>query len=379
MRSLRPLLPLFLSCLPAAFAADRDQTEAQLRALGAQIEKVREQVGRDLVERDRLSRDLRSAEVTVAQARGELERLRRERAGRAADRAELAQQRRRQQEALDATRAGLAAQLRAAYLIGREEPLKLLLNQQDPARAGRMFAYYGYFGRLRATQITAIEGQVRDIDTLDARLVAQDQELAALEKQQSGELAKLDDARRQRGRLLANLQQEARNRSQSLQRLQRQQAGLEKLLKDLKSALDKYPIDSNDAFAKLRGQLAWPVDGKLIARYGQTRSGAVKWNGVMVATERGTPVRAVYNGRIAYADWLPGLGLLIIVDHGDGYLSLYGHNERLFKGTGEQVRAGETLASAGDSGGRARPELYFEIRRAGKPVDPVPWFRASGP
>ncbi|MEO7774359.1 MAG: peptidoglycan DD-metalloendopeptidase family protein [Steroidobacteraceae bacterium] len=368
-------------CLPAPYssAADRGQTEAQLRALGEQIEKVRQQVGRDSIERDRLSRDLRSAEVTVAQARGELDRLRRERVTRATSRAELGQRRKRQQEALDTTRAGLAAQIRAAYRIGREEPLKLLLNQQDPARAGRMFAYFGYFGRLRATQIASIEGQVREIDALDAKLVAQDEALAALEKQQSGELAKLDVARRDRGKALASLQHESRNRSQNLERMRRQQAGLEKLLKDLKRTLDKYPIDANDAFAKVRGRLAWPVDGKLSARFGQTRAGGVKWNGVMVATERGNPVRAVYGGRVVYADWLPGLGLLIIVDHGDGYLSLYGHNERLFKGIGEQVRVGEQLASAGDSGGRSRPELYFEIRRAGKPVDPLPWFKAQAP
>jgi murein hydrolase activator len=389
MRSLRPLL-LPLSCLTLgalaalvrlpALAADREQTESQLRALAAQIDKVREQVGRDLIERDRLSRDLRNAEVTVAQARGELDRLRRERASRATTRAELAQQRRAQQEAVDATRAGLAAQMRAAYLIGREEPLKLLLNQRDPARAGRMFVYYGYFGRLRATQIDSIEAQLRDIDALDLTLVAQDQELAQLEKQQSGELAKLDGARRERGKALASLQEESRNRAQSLDRMQKQQAGLERLLKDLKRALDKYPSgDSNDAFAKLRGQLAWPVDGKLVARFGQTRAGGVKWNGVVIETARGTPVRAVSQGRIAYADWLPGLGLLMIVDHGDGYLSLYGHNERLYKGAGETVKAGDQLASAGDSGGRASPALYFEIRRAGKPVDPQEWFRAPRP
>ena len=138
-------------------------------------------------------------------------------------------------------------------------------------------------------------------------------------------------------------------------------------------------MEGNDAFARLRGKLAWPVSGHLVARYGEARAGGVRWDGVLVATERGTPVKAVCAGRVIYADWLPGLGLLAIVDHGDGYLSLYGHNERLYKAAGDAVAAGDTLAAAGDSGGSSRPELYFEIRKGGKPVDPRPWFKASDP
>ena len=121
------------------------------------------------------------------------------------------------------------------------------------------------------------------------------------------------------------------------------------------------------------------VGGRLVARFGEPRAGGVKWDGVLVATERGAPVRAVYGGRVIYADWLPGLGLLTIVDHGEGYMSLYGHNERLYKAAGERVNAGDTLGSAGDSGGSNRPELYFEIRKAGKAVDPRPWFKAAEP
>jgi murein hydrolase activator len=143
--------------------------------------------------------------------------------------------------------------------------------------------------------------------------------------------------------------------------------------------MEKYPVQGNDAFAHLRGKLGWPVTGHVVARFGETRAGGVKWDGVLVATERGAPVRAVYQGRIIYADWLPGLGLLTIVAHGDGYMSLYGHNERLYKAVGERVAAGDAIASAGDSGGSSRPELYFEIRKGGKPVDPRPWFKAGEP
>ncbi|MDB6089269.1 MAG: hypothetical protein JWN85_2053, partial [Gammaproteobacteria bacterium] len=276
-------------------------------------------------------------------------------------------------------RSALAGHLRAAYLIGREEPLKLLLNQKDPTRAGRMFAYYSYFGRSRAEQIRLIETNVAQLERLDEELAAEDAKLAELEKQQRAQLADVEQARSHRTRVLASLEAESHTRAQNLEKLRSQQAGLEKLLRELRRAMEKYPVDSNDAFARLRGKLAWPVGGHVVARFGESRAGGVKWDGLLVATERGAPVRAVYHGRIIYADWLPGLGLLTIVDHGDGYMSLYGHNERLYKAVGERVTAGDAIASAGDSGGSTRPELYFEIRKGGKPVDPRPWFKAGEP
>jgi septal ring factor EnvC (AmiA/AmiB activator) len=269
--------------------------------------------------------------------------------------------------------------LRAAYLIGRQEPLKLLLNQKDPARAGRMFVYYSYFGRSRAEQIRVIEANVAQLEGLDDELAVEDAKLAGLEKQQRAQLTEVEQARSHRTLVLASLEAESHTRAQNLEKLRSQQSGLEKLLRELRRAMEKYPVDSNDAFARLRGKLAWPVGGHVVARFGESRAGGVKWDGVLVATERGAPVRAVYQGRIIYADWLPGLGLLTIVDHGDGYMSLYGHNERLYKAVGERVSGGDSIASAGDSGGSTRPELYFEIRKSGKPVDPRPWFKAGEP
>jgi len=377
-----PLLLILLLATglsPAGEAPDRRRTESDLKAIASQIQRVQEQVRRDAVERDRLSRDLRESEESVSGAGGGLARLRAERADRAAERARIETERRTRQAALTRAQDSLTAQIRAAYILGRNEPLKLLLNQKDPAQAGRNFAYYGYFGRMRASQIRAINENIARIDELQTKLDQEDAELAKLELAQKTQVGQLEQARQRRGKVLASLEQESRNRSEALARLQRQQAGLEKLLKDLNRALEKFPVDANDAFAKLRGELAWPVEGKLVARFGETRAGGVKWNGVLIAAERGTPVRAVYHGRVAYADWLPGLGLLMIIDHGNGYLSLYGHNERLYTAAGAQVRAGDTIAGVGDSGGRSQDELYFEIRRGGKPVDPRPWFKSSSP
>jgi septal ring factor EnvC (AmiA/AmiB activator) len=359
--------------------ADARKAEAELQAVKAEIERITRQVSGEQVERDRLTRDLRSAELSVGRAREDLSELKRERAEHAARRAALTTEQQEREAQLDKNRAELAGQMRAAYLIGRQEPLKLLLNQEDPALAGRMFAYYGYFGHARAGQIKAIEDDVQRIAELGAALDAEDAQLAALEQRRRSELSAFEHARTQRSQVLAGLEAESHTRAQNLERLRSQQAGLEQLLRELRAAMERYPLEAAGAFAKLRGKLAWPVSGHLVARFGDTRAGGVHWDGVLVATERGAPVKAVCEGRVIYADWLPGLGLLAIVDHGDGYLSLYGHNERLYKAAGERVAAGDTIAAAGDSGGSGRTELYFEIRKGGKPVDPRPWFKAADP
>jgi septal ring factor EnvC (AmiA/AmiB activator) len=344
--------------------------------------EVRAEMERDAGKRDQLTRELEESEKTVGTARGALEKLRRERALHTARRAELAAERRTEEAALAKDREALAGQIRAASMIGRQEPLKLLLNQRDPGQTGRVLVYYQYFGRARASQIAAIDAHLEELAGLDAELAAEEQRLTMLEEQQRGEVAKLQSARERRGRALVSLESESKSRAKELERLKEQQGGLEKLVRELRRALeriDKFPTDSKDAFARLRGKLAWPVAGRLVASFGQTRAGGVKWDGVLLAGTQGTPVRAVYHGRVVYADWLSGLGLLTIIDHGDGYLSLYGHNERLYKEVGERVTAGDTIATLGDSGGRPRPELYFEIRKAGKPVDPRPWFRTAAP
>ncbi|MGD9598802.1 MAG: murein hydrolase activator EnvC [Steroidobacteraceae bacterium] len=381
---LPPICTLLLALLAAGAAGAQSareaaRAEADLKAVKSEIAKIANQVKRDSVDRNKLTRNLRAAEVSVAEARAGLARLRRERGERAEKRAALARDRAGRVAALESEQKELGADLRRAYLIGREEPLKLLLNQEDPARAGRMFAYYSYFGRARAGRIASIEARVAEIAALDAQLGEEEARLAELEAQQRSQVQRLEAARTERGRALAALEAESRSRKAQLAQLREQQNALEKLVRDLRRALEQYPVDAKAAFAKQRGKLRWPVAGKVVANFGAVRAGAIKWDGVMIATERGAPVHSIASGRIAYADWLPGLGLLAIVDHGGGYLSLYGHNDQLYKAVGERVAPGDTIAAAGDSGGRSRPELYFEIRRGGKPIDPRPWFRAGAP
>src|SRR5579863_4033027 len=324
--------------------ADARRTEAQLEAVRAEIERITREISQSQVERDRVSRELRSAELSVGEARDAWLEVRRQRAEGAARRAQLATEKHAREQELADNRAALAGQMRAAYQIGRQEPLKLLLNQKDPALAGRMFAYYSYFGRARAGQIRLIENDVQRIAELETQLEAEDAKLAELEKQQRTQLGALETAREQRSHVLASLEAQSHTRAQNLARLKSEQAGLEKLLRELRAAMERFPVEGNDAFTRLRGKLNWPVSGQLVARFGDARAGGVHWDGVLVATERGNPVKAVCQGRVIYADWLAGLGLLTVVDHGDGYLSLYGHNEKLLKAVGEEVAAGDTIA-----------------------------------
>ena len=392
MRKLRIIGLIALILLPALAArpgdtagrharershTDASQARAQLEALRDQIARISRQVSRGQAERDRLTRQLRDTESSVGKAQAALEDLQQQRRTGASRRAQLAAQKRQLEANLASSRGLLAAQLRAAYLTGRQEPLKLLLNQQDPARAGRMFVYYSYFGHARAIEIQSIETDLQRIGQLDDQLQAQDAKLAGLQQAQQAQVTALEQARSHRMEVLASISAQTRTGAQRLARLRQQRGDLESLLAQLRRATASLPPEDlgHSPFAQLRGKLPRPVTGSIIDRYGEVRAGGLKWQGDLFATQRDAPVRAVSQGRVVYADWLAGLGLLIIIDHGDGYMSLYGHNARLYESVGQQVTAGQTIAQAGDSGGSARPELYFEIRRQGKPLDPRLWLR----
>ena len=368
---------LVLACAHAAGAAQPDP-EKELREVREKIEALQRSMRRDTDRRDALSGQLRDAEENVRDARGRLTDVRKRLAESDATLQALAADRERNQAALAGQRDVLAAEIRTAYVGGRQEQFKMLLSQEDPATLGRMLVYYAYFGRARAAKIAEIQAIVAKLDA-DARTEALVRErLAALETDSRQELSAVDAARDERNRALRAVNAKIRTRGDSIAKLKREAASLEKLIADLRKAMSDLPPTGGLAFDKVRGRLAWPVAGRITARFGQARGGGLKWNGVMIEAARGAAVHALYDGRIAYADWLPGMGLLVIVDHG-GYMSLYAHNEQLFKAVGERVAGGEAIATVGDTGGRSVPGLYLEIRRGTKPVDPVPWFRRSSP
>jgi septal ring factor EnvC (AmiA/AmiB activator) len=380
-RARRPVAALavgFLVASLATAAAPQTDAERELEEVREKISELQRNMRRDTDRRDALSGQLRAAEENVRSARGRLTDVRKRIEESDAKLEALALERARNEAALREQRDVLAAELRTAYVGGRQEQLKMLLSQEDPATLGRMLVYYGYFGRARAAKISEIQGIVAELDE-DAKAEAAERErLAALEAESRQELTAVDAARDERSRALRAMNAQIKNRNDSIAKLKREAASLEKLIADLRRAMSDLPPTGGQAFEKIRGRLAWPVAGRLTTRFGQARGGGLKWNGVMIEAPRGTAVKALYDGRVAYADWLPGMGLLVIVDHG-GYMSLYAHNEQLYKAVGDRVTGGETIATVGDTGGRSQPGLYLEIRRGAKPVDPIPWFRRPSP
>jgi septal ring factor EnvC (AmiA/AmiB activator) len=353
------------------------QKEAELKKVKSRIERVRKNVNEDIEKRDRLSAQLRDAELGVQQARRGLEVLRAERIASESRLQELEQEQAERDRELAAERGALAGELRAAYVNGREEQLKLLLNQQDPAGFGRMLAYYGYFGRARADRIGNIRDKLEHLALVREKIAAENGRLKGLESQQEQELAALRSAQQKRTRTVQAIESQIKSQGGELKRLESQAKGLEKLIADLRKALRNVPVAKQAPFEPLRGKLPWPVQqGKVLARFGQPRAGgSMRWQGMMIGTDRGARVRAPFAGRVVYADWLPGMGLMIVLDHGGGYLSLYGHNEEVFRSVGDAVAAGDVIGAVGDSGGHNQPALYFEVRRGREPVNPENWLQ----
>jgi septal ring factor EnvC (AmiA/AmiB activator) len=361
---------------PKAAKQTPAQKEAELRKVRERLERARKEVGADVQKRDKLSAELRKAELGVAGARKRLDEARGQRISAEGRLRDLQREQATRRAQLEAERGALAGELRAAYVSGQQEQLKLLLNQQDPAGVGRVLAYYGYFGRARAERIGAIRDKLAHLALLEEKIVAETERLRGIEADQERAVENLRGAQQQRGRVVASLDAQIKGRGDEIRRLQREAGSLEKLVAELRKALSREPVAAKAPFESLRGKLPWPVQqGKVLARYGQPRSGGpLKWQGMLIGTERGARVRAPFAGRVAYADWLPGMGLMVVVDHGKGYLSLYGHNEELFKSVGDAVSAGEVISSVGDSGGKAQPALYFEVRRGRDPVNPETWL-----
>ncbi len=353
------------------------QKEAELKKVKSRIERVRKNVNQDIEKRDRLSVQLRDAELGVQQARRGLETLRAERIASESRLQELEREQAERDRELAAERGALAGELRAAYVNGREEQLKLLLNQQDPAGFGRMLAYYGYFGRARADRIGSIRDKLEHLALVREKIAAENERLKGLESRQEKELAALRSAQQQRTQTVRAIESQIKSKGGELKRLESQAKGLEKLIADLRKALRNVPVAKQAPFEPLRGKLPWPVQqGKVLARFGQPRAGgSMRWQGMMIGTERGARVRAPFAGRVVYADWLPGMGLMIVLDHGSGYLSLYGHNEEVFRSVGDAVAAGDVIGAVGDSGGHNQPALYFEVRRGREPVNPENWLQ----
>lgn len=387
MRRISSVL-LFLGCVSASVHAQTDEAaraaqEAQARQ---KLEQVRGQIKALAdAQKDTSARRgdavaaLRDQELKIAATAKELRGLDAQLAAQQGKLDELLRRRAALDADLKDQRDALAALLRSAYAMGRGEELKLLLAQDNAADIARMLAYYGYFERARLGEIGAL---LKNLDAL-AKVQNDIETQQAMLKRSRGERAaqvqQLDAERVARKQALDQIDATLKDQKSRLAALGKDEKALTDLIARLRDIFADIPktLAGAEPFAVLRGKLQWPLRGRIVERFGGNAGGGQVSQGVLIAAKDGSEVHAVSHGRVVFADWLRGYGLLMIVDHGDGYLSLYGYNETLLKDVGDWVDAGTVVATSGDSGGRPTPGLYFELRYKGKAIDPTVWLKSS--
>ena len=328
----------------------RSDTEEALRKVELEISNTR--------------RDLREANTQIRQSRKTVSRLNEEKA--------------RLEAAKKKQKAALVSDIQAAYRTGRQEYIKLLLNQQEPEKLARVIKYYDYFHRTRLRNIQAFNSTITSLEEnqqqLDDELERLQNLKLRLEIQQEG----LINAKSQRQKVLEKLDLSLRDKDKRLSKLSESQEELQRLLRAVQETLADLPANVGDTtpFSQRKGKLVWPAEGRVARSFRSRREDSnLRWNGVIIRTDNGAPVKSVHRGRVVFSDWLRGFGLLTIIDHGDNYYTLYGHNESLLTEPGDWVEMGQVIAYTGTSGGQDRPGLYFEIRKDGNPVNPSHWCR----
>ncbi len=358
-----------------ASAQDQRKSEAALSTVRKEIKDLETRLTRETARRDEGAKALRAAEIENTDATRKLADVRAKLNDQRAARRSLGEQTDRANQRLAAERGALGSQVRLSYITGRAEVFKLLLSQESPTTLGRMLVYYDYLNRARSARIAAVGADLTRLSALNADTERVEAGLKDLEAAQATQVAALAKSRDARQAVVTRLDSTINDDNAAVAKLRGEEKRLTDLVEQLRQLMAGLPVEGDQPFAALKGKLAWPVQGRLAGDFGQPRAGSVvKWNGVLLEASAGTAVRAVYHGRVAFADWLPGLGLLVIIDHGGGYMSLYGHNEALLKEAGDRVQPGETIAQVGDTGGAPRPALYFEIRFKGEPVNPHTWI-----
>lgn len=427
----RALTFLTLTCLLGpAFADERAQTQQQIDATRKDIAELQKTLGTLQAERSGVQKELRTTETEMGKLEKQVEALQKELKKTEGELERLDGEKAKLQAARVEQQRLIAIQARAAYQSGRQEYLKLLLNQQNPEKFARTLTYYDYLSQARLEQLKRFNQTLQKLASVEKDINLQQAQLLVQQGNLDSQREDLDKVRKERQVALAKLNDQYKQGDQKLQARQQDQEDLAKVLKTIEETLARQAREAEEArqkallaaqeaeqrrqreaaaaaareaptpapqaprapsgpmvsssgesfggaFASARGKLPWPVDGRLLARFGETRGDDVrtKWDGVMISASAGSQVHAVHGGRVVFADWLRGAGLLVILDHGNGYLSLYGHNQTLLKSAGDVVKAGDAIATVGTSGGQSTPALYFAIRQQGKPTDPSQWCR----
>ncbi len=353
------------------------EAQQQLKALQNKIRKARTHLQANKSRYSKAVNQLKNSEKAVAKVSASLEKLKRQLkvVSKKLDslnikKTQLFQNKIKQQQAL-------AQQLRAAYASGNEEYLKLLLNQTDPFELSRMFAYFRYFNEARSNEISRLSETLASIKKVADDIAMQRVRLDQLLQQRQKQIAILDKKQRQRKKIADAWQSKVVTSDSRLSSLLANEKELQAIIDAVREAIEVFmPGERLTGLGKLKRKLRWPVAGKIIRSYGSSRhSGNMRWHGVLIKANEGKSVHAISSGRVVFSGWLRGYGLLMIIDHGKKYLTLYGHNQTLFKQVGDWVEPGEVISFVGNTGGQGKAALYFEMRYKNKPVNPAIWCR----
>lgn len=380
MRHALIVLPLLLAAAPPAGAADYEAARAELESVQERIESLNRALAGQRRERDGLRTALQDSERAVTAAATELEDTRRALDALRAEQRQTGERVRAAEAALAEGQARLASQVRAAWLMGRQPQLRLLLEQDGPARLSRLQAYFERIGAASRAQLEVTIAAQQALQQAVAEQAETRRRLDSAETRQQRLLRDLERSREERSATLDALSRRIRDSDSALDEARADEASLQELLDKLRAALADIPAGagSGPPLPDLRGELPWPVDGPVLAAFGQTRASGLPWKGIWIGASQGAPVRAIASGRVAWAGWMHRYGLVVIVDHGHGYYSLYGHAQQSLKRVGEWVDRGSPIVHAGDSGGQERSGVYLELRQGADAVDPVGWLKRRG-
>lgn len=382
----RVLLIAATLCAAGAATAATAPPKEELSQLRGRIEAMQKRLAAAEGARSEAADGLRDSERAISESNRSLRDLAAKQRAIQARLIDLQQQETRAGNDIESQQRLLARQLYQQYIGNQPDAVKLLLNREDPNRIARDLHYLTYLARMRAEQIRSLRASIRQLDDLEAETKQQSEALAAVQTEQQAQREKIEHEKQTRRDVLQKVARQIESQRHEISKLKRDEQRLARLVEQISQMIarsraetprnDRLPDSSTDgsAFAELKGKLSLPVRGELKGRFGSPRAdGGLSWKGVFIASQPNQEVRAIAAGRVVFADWLRGFGNLLIIDHGGGYMSLYGNNESLFKQVGQATRGGETIAAVGNSGGNTDYGLYFEMRHQGKAFDPLSW------
>ncbi len=355
--------------------SEKQAAKQELQQLKGKIKKLQSSLSKKRKQQSSALKKLRSSEKKIATASKILRSTLRQLSKKERELKKLHKKQKNLEADKKIQKQALAEQLRSAYINGKQEYLKLLLNQQEPDELGRMLVYYDYMNKARSKQVKQLQTTLSELRNIDLAIQKEIRKLNLLRQSKESETKQLKKLKRKRKQLVDALGKEIATKSDELTELEINAQELQQLIDSVRETIEEMDFSQPlEGLKRLKGKLHWPSKGKQIKRYGSLNQGQ-RSSGVLIAGKEGNDINAIHHGRVVYSDWLRGFGLLLIVDHGKGYMSLYGYNQALYKDVGDWVEANEAIATLGQSGGQKQPALYFELRHQGKPVNPKKWFK----